>query len=69
MYLLRLEENDKAQYLYIKNIAHLFNLGHNCIDADHRYCPICSKQVSFKEYDAHISTCYEYSKNKIIKAT
>ena len=63
-YLLRIEENDKAHYIYIKNIAHLFNICEHCIDADYRYCPICSKQVSIKGYDAHISKCYQYSKNQ-----
>ena len=56
-------ERSSPLYIHVKNIAHLFNLGHNCIDADHRYCPICSKQVSLKEYDRHISLCYEYSNN------
>ncbi|MFM7978754.1 MAG: hypothetical protein ACKPKO_05510, partial [Candidatus Fonsibacter sp.] len=66
VYLLRVEDGDKAHYIYIKNVAHFFNLCHNCIEGDHRYCPICSNQVSLKEYDRHISFCYEYSKNSTL---
>ncbi|MFM7982811.1 MAG: hypothetical protein ACKPKO_26155, partial [Candidatus Fonsibacter sp.] len=51
VYLLRVEDGDKAHYIYIKNVAHFFNLSEHCIEGNHRYCPICSKQISLKEYD------------------
>ena len=66
VYLLRVEENDRAHYIYMKTIVYLFNLGEHCIDVDHRSCPACSKQVYLKSYNSHISICYEYSKNSTL---
>ena len=44
-YVLMIDNDDvdddcNSHYVYIKNIAHLFSLCHNCVGDDLRYCPI-----------------------------
>ena len=61
IYLLRIEDDEKAHYIYIKNIGRLLNLHHYLKDKDTTYCPICRGSINLNEYDKHISNCQKLS--------
>ena len=63
MYLLRVEEEDQAHYIYIKHIDRLFNLHHHVVDKDKRSCPICTKKIHIDDYKSHLSQCYKFEKD------
>ena len=35
---------------------------HNCINEDHRYCPMCERQIPPREYSKHMGDCYDFYK-------
>jgi hypothetical protein len=45
IYLLRVEQDDKSHYIYIKHIERLFNLHHHVEDKDKKLCPMCNGKV------------------------
>jgi hypothetical protein len=65
-YLLRIEDENKSHYVYIKNIDHFFNTHNQSIDKDKRLCPVCCNKINFKEYNNHLSTCYKFAKNSTL---
>ena len=64
IYLLRVDNEDKSHYLYIKNINHFVNLNKHCCDKDKRFCPMCNNKVDLKEYNNHISKCINLLMNQ-----
>jgi hypothetical protein len=52
----------KEHYVYIKHIERLFNLHHQGIDKDKRFCPMCNGKIKFCEYSNHLKACYQFHK-------
>ena len=69
MYLLRVEDDVQAHYIYIKHIGRLLNLHHYLKDKDTTYCPICRRSIKLKEFDKHISNCKKLSMNTLGDST
>ena len=69
IYLLRIEDGEKAHYIYIKNIGGLLNLHHYLEDKDTTCCPICRCSIILKEFDKHISNCQKLSMNTLGDST
>ena len=61
IYLLRIENESTAHYIYIKHIERLLNLHHQMDDKDKRFCPICNGKIKLCEYSQHISKCYKFA--------
>ena len=61
VYLSRIEDDEKARYIYIKDIGRLLHLHHYLKDKDTTYCPICRGSIKLKEFDKHISNCKKLS--------
>lgn len=61
IYLLRIEDAEKAHYIYIKDIGRLLNLHHYMPNKDNRFCPICKCSIKLCEYTKHISNCVKLS--------
>ena len=59
--LLRIENTEKSHYVYIKHIDRLFNLHHQHIDKDKRFCPICSGKVKLCDYTKHMQVCLKFA--------
>ena len=59
IYLLRVENDDNAHYIYIKHLERLFNT-HKCSQVKGtKLCPLCEKNINEKEYNAHLSKSYK----------
>ena len=69
IYLLRIEDGEKAHCIYIKNIGRLLKLHHYLKDKDTTYCPICRGSIKLKEFDKHISSCNRLSMNTLGDST
>ena len=63
MYLLRVEEEDQAHYIYIKHLDRLFNAHQHVVDKDKRLCPICTKKIHINDYKSQLSQCYKFEKD------
>ena len=59
VYLLRIDNEEKSHYIYIKKISHFFNLSTQKGDKDKTFCPICSQKVKTTEYKEHLCKCYK----------
>ena len=62
IYLLRIEQDTKSHYIYIKHIERLFNLHSSGDDKDKKLCPMCNGKIKLCEYSKHISMCYKFCK-------
>ena len=60
VYLLRIENDDKAHYIYIKYIERLFHTHVSSKTAGTKFCPLCAKNADDKEYRNHLSKCYKF---------
>ena len=54
IYLLRIRDETKSHYVYIKHISRLLHLKNYVIDKDKQFCPFCNKDVMSKNYTKHI---------------
>lgn len=66
IYLLRISNDDKEHYIYIKHIDRLMNIHTQRTDTNKRYCPICRGKIDFKEYTTHISNCLKFAKDSTL---
>ena len=58
IYLLRISDDEKSHYIYIKHIARLLNLNGHRINKT--LCPYCNKGVDAGDFfDNHIKDCYK----------
>lgn len=57
IYLLRVEDEDRAHFIYIKHIDRLLNLHHFLENKYNRFCPYCTCSVKLNEYCRHVSKC------------
>ena len=57
IYLLKLEDNDIAHYVYIKNICHFLHASKNIRTGDNKYCPVCDETIPMNEFNGHINNC------------
>ena len=62
IYLLRVENDDNAHYIYIKHLERLFNTHVNSKATGTKLCPLCEKNINEKEYNTHLSKCYKFGK-------
>ena len=62
LFLLRVEKDDNAHYIYIKHLERLFNT-HKCSQVKGtKLCPLCEKNVDEKEYRKNSTKCYKFGK-------
>ena len=58
IYLLRISDDEKSHYIYIKHIARLLNL--NSYRSNKTLCPYCNKGVEAGDFfDNHVKDCYK----------
>ena len=60
VYLLRIEADDNAYYIYIKLLERLFHSYTCSATVGKKICPLCEKKVDEKEYRAHLTQCQKY---------
>ena len=58
IYLLRISDDEKSHYIYIKHIARLLNLnGHR---TNKTFCPYCNKGIEAGDFfNNHVKDCYK----------
>ena len=64
--LLRLEDEDKSHYVYIKDISKLLCLSVKRKDQSFKHCLYCDKFVLRDIHDKHISECYKMCYNTCV---
>ena len=69
IYPLRIEDDEKAHYIYIKHIGKLLHLHHYLKDKDTTFCPICKCSIKLQEFDKHISNCKKLSMSTLGDST
>ena len=69
IYLLLVEQDEKAHYIYIRDIGRLLNLHHYMINKDVRYCPCCKCPVKLNCFCKHVSNCAKLSLNTLGEST
>ena len=66
IYLLRIENEDNAHYIYIKHLERFFNT-HTCSQlTGTKICPFCQKNVKEKEHKTHLAQCFKFAKEGTI---
>ena len=66
IYLLRIENEERSHFVYIKHISRLLSMSTQKDDCNKRFCPFCQAKVSFEKFDKHISACYNIAKEGTI---
>jgi len=61
LYLLRIGNDDKSHYVYIKHIERFLNIHTHVVDKDKRFCPVCNGKVNVCDYSTHIRECYKFA--------
>ncbi len=64
IYLLRLEDENKSHYVYIKKKSNLLNLSTHVTDKDKKFCPYCNSKIMINKFDRHISSCFNIAKDQ-----
>lgn len=59
IYLLRVGDEDKSHYIYIKHIERLLNKNTHKSGVGKLMCPFCGKLQCCYEYDKHIRACHK----------
>ena len=57
VYLLRIENDEKSHYVYVKHVERLLNLHHQAVDKDKRFCPMCEGKIKLCDYTKHLKDC------------
>ena len=56
---LRIENEDKAHYIYIKHIVRLLSKNTHACGADRMMCPYCEQMSSSEDFEhSHTKKCY-----------
>ena len=63
IYLLRIDNEEKSHYLYIKHLSRLFNLSRHVSIKKDCWCPYCEKQQESNDMADHIKKCYKLQFN------
>ena len=63
IYLLRLEEEEKSHYVYIKHPDHFFHIHTHARTTGDIFCPCCQKGVRGDTYARHRAACYKFHKS------
>ncbi len=61
--LLRIEDNEKSHYVYVKNISNLLKLCHGSDGNNRSFCQFCQNKVPEDKFKAHLASCYNIAKN------
>ena len=61
IYLLRIGDETKSHYIYIKHLGRLLNINTHVEDKDKRYCPWCENKFHIDKYDSHVKACHAMS--------
>ena len=57
IYLLRFENEEQSNYVYIKHIGRLFHIHTHSHDTGKEFCPYCHGHVDTQEFRKHLSDC------------
>ncbi|NDB82316.1 MAG: hypothetical protein EB127_06190, partial [Alphaproteobacteria bacterium] len=63
IYLLRIGNEEKSHYVYIKHLSRLFNLNRHVSNTEGCWCPYCEKQQEEEDISNHIQKCYKLQFN------
>jgi len=66
IYLLRVEQDNKSHYIYIKHIERLMRIHTQTCHQGKKYCPICQKAVKGEILKEHFTQCYRFAKESTI---
>ena len=70
VYLLRIEDDTKNHYVYIKHVHRLLHTNTHVSGADKTMCPYCNKMICCDDFENnHIKECYKIviSEGSLIK--
>ena len=63
IYLLRIEDEEKSHYVYIKHLSRFINLNYNGKATGQNFCPYCEKPCD-DCLSSHIAKCYKIQFNE-----
>ena len=68
VYLLRIENEEKSHYIYIKHLPRFINFNYNGQNKDKTFCPFCEKPFS-EDINEHVKKCYKlhFNEGSIVK--
>ena len=63
IYLLRIENEEKSHYVYIKHLSRLMNFNRHYSHVDGSWCPYCEKHQGDEIMSDHIKKCFKLQFN------